>query len=65
MECLACRLPILGVDVPYLKIPVGPGRNIASIIEVAARNHTLKRMGHNSAIKLKESLDDKLLEEGV
>jgi HPr kinase/phosphorylase len=51
---------ILGIDVPYLEIPVGPGRNISSVIEVAARNHLLKRMGHNSAIRLKERLDEAL-----
>lgn len=48
---------ILGVDVPHLRIPVGPGRNISSVVEVAARNHLLKRMGQNSAIRLKERLD--------
>jgi HPr kinase/phosphorylase len=48
---------VLGVEVPYLRIPVGPGRNISSVVEVAARNHLLKRMGHNSAIQLKERLD--------
>ncbi len=48
---------ILDVELPYLRIPVAPGRNIASVVEVAARNHLLKRMGHHSAIRLKESLD--------
>ena len=54
--------PILGVEIPYLRVPVGPGRNIASVIEVAARNHLLKRMGHNSAIRLKERLEAVLRE---
>lgn len=53
---------VLGVEVPYLRVPVGPGRNIASIVEVAARNYLLKRMGHNSAIQLKERLE-KVLQE--
>lgn len=48
---------ILGVEVPHLSIPVGPGRNIASVVEVAVRNHLLKRMGHNSAIRLRERLE--------
>ncbi|MBE0618287.1 MAG: HPr kinase/phosphorylase, partial [Proteobacteria bacterium] len=47
---------ILGVDVPYLRVPVAPGRNISSVVEVAARNHMLKRMGHHSAIRLQERL---------
>ena len=56
------RYPILDVEVPYLRIPVAPGRNIASVVEVAARNHLLKAMGHNSAIRLKERLEEKLAE---
>ncbi len=54
---------ILGVDVPLVQVPVGPGRNIASVVEVAARNYLLKRMGHNSAIRLQERLAARLREE--
>ena len=48
--------PILDVRVPYLKIPVRPGRNVTTIIEVAARNHLLKQRGHFSA----QEFDDKV-----
>jgi len=41
------RIDILGVKVPYLNIPIKPGRNIAIIIETAAMNERLKRMGYN------------------
>ncbi|MEE9384035.1 MAG: HPr(Ser) kinase/phosphatase [Nannocystaceae bacterium] len=41
--------PILGVDVPLVRIPLRPGRNIASLIEVIARNQLLKYRGHDSA----------------
>jgi HPr kinase/phosphorylase len=40
---------ILGVKVPYIRVPVRPGRNIAVIVEVAALNHRLKEMGVNPA----------------
>ena len=40
---------ILGVQVPLLEIPVRPGRNIPIIIETAAMNERLKRMGVFSA----------------
>jgi HPr kinase/phosphorylase len=40
---------ILGVDVPFLTIPVKPGRNLAVILEVAAMNNRQKKMGYNSA----------------
>ncbi len=47
---------ILGIDLPHLKIPVRPGRNLTSIIEVAARNYLLKGMGYHSARDFHERL---------
>ena len=47
---------ILGVDLPHIKIPVRPGRNLTSIIEVAARNFLLKGMGYHSAKEFQEKL---------
>jgi len=40
---------ILGVRLPSLLIPVSPGRNLATIVEVAARNYLLKQLGIHSA----------------
>jgi HPr kinase/phosphorylase len=40
---------ILEVEFPYLRIPVRFGRNLTSILEVAARNFLLKGMGYHSA----------------
>ena len=48
---------ILGVKVPFLKIPVSPGRSVATIVEVAARNQLLKIMGYHSALEFKKTLD--------
>lgn len=36
---------ILGVEIPSLTLPVHPGRNLAVLIEVAARNQQLKSRG--------------------
>ena len=47
---------ILGIDLPHLRIPVRPGRNLTSIIEVAARNFLLKGMGYHSAREFQEKL---------
>jgi HPr kinase/phosphorylase len=44
----------LGVNLPKLTIPVSPGRNLAIIIEVAARNQRLKRMGYDASQELIE-----------
>ncbi|MBM7541530.1 HPr(Ser) kinase/phosphatase [Amphibacillus cookii] len=40
---------IIDVDVPKATLPVRPGRNLAVIIEVAAMNFRLKRLGVNAA----------------
>lgn len=47
---------ILGVKIPYLLIPVRPGRNIAVILEVAALNHRLKELGIHPAQRLNQRL---------
>ncbi len=39
------RHRLLGINLPYLKLPVKPGRNMATLIEVAARNQMLKNRG--------------------
>ncbi len=48
---------ILGVKVPKLLIPVTAGRNLAIVLEVAARDFTLKKAGHNSARILNKRLN--------
>jgi HPr kinase/phosphorylase len=42
-------MEFLGVSIPKLEIPVKPGRNIPIIIETAAMNERLKKMGYNAA----------------
>jgi HPr kinase/phosphorylase len=49
-------IDILGIQLPMLRIPVRPGRNMAVILEIAARNHILKATGHHGARKFIESL---------
>lgn len=39
----------LGVSLPKLTIPVSPGRNIATVLEVAAMNHRQRMIGYNTA----------------
>lgn len=39
------RTELLGVDIPTTVLPVSPGRNIAVVVEVAARNFLLKSLG--------------------
>jgi HPr kinase/phosphorylase len=50
----------LGVRVPMIRMPVAPGRNLAILVEVAARNQLLRLGGHNSAQRLVDRLDEQL-----
>lgn len=46
----------LGVAIPSLTIPVKPGRNIPIIVETAAMNERLKKMGYYSAREFNENV---------
>ncbi|MCH3916883.1 MAG: HPr(Ser) kinase/phosphatase [Spirochaetia bacterium] len=46
----------LGISIPKLIIPVKPGRNIPIIIETAARNERLKKLGYHSAKEFDQSV---------
>jgi HPr kinase/phosphorylase len=54
---------ILGVKIRELVIPVRPGRDMASILEVAARNELLKNAGHHAAREFFGNLEGALLSE--
>jgi HPr kinase/phosphorylase len=51
---------ILGVTLPYVEMPVGPGRNLSVLIEVAARNHLLKLKGYHPARELARKLGERI-----
>jgi len=54
---------ILGVKVRELVIPVRPGRDMSTIIEVAARNELLKNAGHHAAREFFGHLEGALVRE--
>ena len=56
---------ILGLRVPLIRMPVAPGRNIAILVEVAARNQLLRARGHHAARLLAERLEQTLRDDGA
>jgi len=58
------KFSILDVELPLLRIPVTPARNLTTIIEVAVRNHLLKVMGYDSALEFEKKLLRKMEERG-
>lgn len=57
------KMRIIDTDITKLTVPVRPGRNLSVIIEVAAMNHRLKRMGVNAAEQFTNKLAG-VIEEG-
>ena len=51
------HVDILDVQIPIVTIPVRPGRNLASIIEVAVMNNRHRKFGYNAAQELARKVD--------
>ena len=51
---------LFGVKIPLVHMPVAPGRNLAILVEVAARNQLLRARGLNAARDLASRLDQQL-----
>jgi HPr kinase/phosphorylase len=47
---------VMGVKIPLVMIPVAPGRDLANLVETAALDQKLKRLGHDAAKELDEKL---------
>lgn len=56
---------ILGVDIPHMVIPVRPGRDIARLVEVAAYQTKLKKLGYNPAEEFNRRLIAKMAAEAA
>jgi HPr kinase/phosphorylase len=52
---------ILDLDVRAIVLPVSPGRNVAGIVEVAARNHLLQVRGHHAGEQLSRRIQDAMV----
>lgn len=51
---------LLGLKIPLIRMPVAPGRNLAILVEVAARNQLLRMRGIHAARELVARLDASL-----
>src|SRR5580765_4051329 len=56
---------ILGVGLPLIRIGVAPGRSVAILVEVAARNQLLRARGHHAARELVARLEQQLRDTSV
>ena len=58
------RYEVLGVGLPLVRMPVAPGRNLAILVEVAARNQLLKARGYDAARRFAEQVDEMIATDG-
>ncbi|WP_305883351.1 HPr(Ser) kinase/phosphatase [Brevibacillus ruminantium] len=56
-------IKIMDTEIPIITVPVRPGRNLAVIIEVAAMNFRLKRMGYNAAVHFSKKQSEMIFED--
>ena len=55
---------VLDLEVPLIRMPVAPGRNLAILVEVASRNQLLKERGYDAARRFAERVDE-MIEAGT
>lgn len=51
---------LLDVELPYVLLPIVPGKNLTVIVEVIALNHLLKLVGENPAMEMNRRLKEKM-----
>ncbi len=56
---------LLGVSKPYVRLPVASGRNLALLVEIAARNHLMKLQGYDSAREFTRKIDEQIARQGA
>ncbi|MGZ7031990.1 MAG: HPr(Ser) kinase/phosphatase [Thermoanaerobaculia bacterium] len=56
---------LLGVAKPYVRLPVASGRNLALLVEIAARNHLMKLQGYDSARAFTQRIDEQIALQGT
>jgi len=54
------KIPIMNIDIPIIKLPILPGKNITVVAEVIALNYLLKHYGYDSAKVLSENIQKKM-----
>jgi HPr kinase/phosphorylase len=49
-------IDVMGVQMPFVELPIFSGKNITVIAEVIAMNHKLKQLGENPAKEFDERI---------
>ncbi|MEX2404825.1 MAG: HPr(Ser) kinase/phosphatase [Balneolales bacterium] len=55
-------IPLLGLDLPIIHLPITPGKNITVIAEVIAMNHLLNHYGYDAAEEFQKKIKKRMAE---
>jgi HPr kinase/phosphorylase len=55
---------ILGIELPFIRLPVASGRNLSNLVEVAVRNLILKLTGYHPAEEVTRRLQETIEKQG-
>ena len=55
---------IMGVQIPLVKLPITPGKNVTVLCEVIAMNHLLRHYGYDAAAVFADRLTDRIRQKG-
>lgn len=55
-------VPLLGLDLPIINLPITPGKNITVIAEVIAMNHLLNHYGYDAAEEFQNKIRKRIAE---
>ena len=55
----------LGVKKPHVRLPVVAARNLALLVEIAARNHLMKLQGYDSAADFTRKVDERIAQDAA
>jgi HPr kinase/phosphorylase len=47
---------VLGVEIPMLEVPIAAGRDLANVVETAAMDFRLRKLGHDAVKELDRKL---------
>ncbi|MFA7422035.1 MAG: HPr kinase/phosphorylase, partial [Melioribacteraceae bacterium] len=51
---------VMDIEMPYVKLPILPGKNITVVSEIIALNYLLKHYGYDAAKVLQERISNKI-----
>lgn len=56
---------VMGVDLPLVKLPITPGKNVTVLCEVIAMNHLLRHYGYDAAEVFADRLSERIRQKGA